>query len=202
MKRISLFAASFIFAAIFTVSASAQAGAASASPRFAVVNTAAFGDKDGITRFIGALTSLENELKPVQTELRNLTTRYETLGRELENLQKQVNTGTVPINEADARKKADEFKSLELQIKRKQEDANGQVERRRAEVLGPVTADIMKALQEFTISKGYDMIFDGARLDEAALIVGYNPAKVDVTKEFITFFNARPAGAATAAAPR
>lgn len=201
MKRISLFAASFIFAAIFAVSASAQTAPAG-NPRIAVIDTTAFGAKDGITRYVNALSALENEFKPMQNELQTMVTRYQNLGKEIEALQKQATGGTVPIDQSAAQKKVDEAKSLELQMKRKEEDANRQLERRRGEVLGPISQDIQKAIQEFAAKNGYDIILDGARLDEAGLVLAFNPAKAEITKEFITFYNARPAGAATAAAPR
>ena len=56
-------------------------------------------------------------------------------------------------------------------------------------------------MQDYANQKGYDLILDAAKLDSAGLILAFNPAKVDVTKDFITYFNARPAGAATAATP-
>lgn len=201
MKRISLFAAGFIFAAIFAVSANAQTAPAG-NPRIAVIDTTAFGAKDGITRYVNALNALENEFKPMQAELQTMVTRYQNLGKEIEALQKQATGGTVPIDQSAAQKKVDEAKSLELQMKRKEEDANRQLERRRGEVLGPISQDIQKAIQEFAAKNGYDIILDGARLDEAGLVLAFNPAKAEITKEFITFYNARPAGAATAAAPR
>lgn len=201
MKRFSMFAAGFFFAAIFAVAASAQTAAAT-GPRIAVIDTGAFGAKDGITRYVNALNALENEFKPLQTELQTMVTRYQTLGKEIETLQKQAQAGTVPVDQSAAQKKVDEAKALELQMKRKEEDANRQLERRRGEVLGPISQDIQKAIQDFASQKGYDMILDGARLDEAGLVLAFNPAKADATKEFITFYNARPAGAATAAAPR
>jgi Skp family chaperone for outer membrane proteins len=69
-------------------------------------------------------------------------------------------------------------------------------------VLGPILQEIGKAMQDFANQKGYDLILDLSKLDGAAMILAYNPAKADVTKDFITFFNARPATAATAATPR
>jgi hypothetical protein len=57
--------------------------------------------------------------------------------------------------------------------------------------------DIMKAIGEFTKQKGYGLILDAAKLDSAGVILGWDEAKVDVTKEFITFYNARPATTAT-----
>ena len=57
-------------------------------------------------------------------------------------------------------------------------------------------------MDEFAKQKGYALILDASKLEGAGLILAVDPAKVDVTKEFITFFNSRPAGTATTAAPK
>lgn len=204
MKRFSYIAVSFIFAAIFAVSAQAQATATPAGNlRVAIINTSAFDAKDGITRYLNAMNALDGEFKPLETELQGMMTRYTTLGNEIKKLQDQANAGgPVPIDQKAATAKVEELKALEINIKRKQEDGKIRAETRQNAVLGPVLQEIQKAMQDFATQKGYDLILDLAKLDGAAMILAYNPAKADVTKEFITFFNARPAGAATAAAPR
>ena len=196
MKRISLFAALFAFAALFSVSASAQAPA---GPKFAVINTAAFDGKDGLTRYNTAMDGLEKEFAPVQTKIQGMMTRYQTLAGEIKKLQEQP--GNVPIDQNAAQTKVTEYQTLEKSIKREQEDAKANFDRRQQAVMGPLLQDIGKAMQDYANQKGYDLILDAAKLDNAGLILAFNPAKVDVTKEFITFYNARPAGAASAAAP-
>ena len=201
MKRISMFAAGFIFAAIFSVTASAQT-ATPAAPRIVVIDTTAFGaQQGGITKYVNALTSLENEFKPAQNELNTMATRIETLQKEIEALRQQAATGKVPIDQNAAAKKVEELEKTQREAKFKQEDATARFERRRAEVLAPITQDIGKAIGEYSQQKGYDIVVDLSR-DEAAIFLWVNQAKTDITKEFITFYNARPAGAATAAAPR
>lgn len=204
MKRFSYIAVSFVFAAIFAVSASAQATATPAGNlRVAVINTSAFDAKEGITRYLNAMNALDAEFKPLETELQGMMTRYTALGNEIKKLQDQAATGgPVPIDQKAANAKVEELKALEVNIKRKQEDGKIRAETRQNAVLGPILQDIQKAMQDFATQKGYDLILDLAKLDGAAMILAYNPTKADATKEFITFFNARPAGAATAAAPR
>ena len=106
------------------------------------------------------------------------------------------------VRQAALQAKVDEYQALQVEFKRKQEDAKAKFERRQAVVMGPVMQDIYKSLQDFTTQKGYDLILDAAKLDAGQLILGFNPAKVDVTKEFITFYNARPGTTATTAAPK
>ena len=63
--------------------------------------------------------------------------------------------------------------------------------------MGPVYSDIMKALNEYAKQKGYAVIFDGVKLDQAQILLGFDE-KYNVTDDFIAFYNARPATAATA----
>jgi Skp family chaperone for outer membrane proteins len=205
MRRVSVIAASFVFAALFAASAIAQApaaGAQTATFKMAVIDTGAFGGKDGITRYNAAYTALENEFKPLQTEIDGMVTKYNALGNEIKTLQQQIADNKVPVDQKTLQAKVDEFQNLETNIKRKQEDAKARLERRQPAVVGPIQQEIGKALQDFAKQKGYALILDIARLDNAGLILAFDQAKVDVTKEFIAFFNARPATTATTAAPK
>lgn len=197
MKRFSFIAASFIFAAVFAVSAFGQAAAPTG--KIGLVNVNAFGDpKAGITKFRNALSSLDPEFKPAYDELRTLGTRYQTLGTEIQNAQKPAaGVPAKPISQA----KIDELQTLELTIKRKQEDLKVKSERRYQEVVGPVYNDILKAMNDYAKAKGYALILDGAKLEENGMLIGFDD-KYDVTKDFVVFYNARPAGTATAAAPK
>ncbi|MEJ7848296.1 MAG: OmpH family outer membrane protein [Pyrinomonadaceae bacterium] len=200
MKRFSFIAASFIFVAVFAVSAFGQA--AVPTGKIGLVNVNAFADpKGGITKFRNALSSLDPEFKPAYDELRTLGTRYQTLGTEIQNAQKPAAPGVPAKAPANLQAKADEFQTLELTIKRKQEDLKVKSERRYQEVVGPVYSDILKAMNDYAKAKGYALILDGAKLEENGMLIGFDD-KYDVTKDFIVFFNARPAGTATAAAPK
>lgn len=201
MKRFSTVAVSLIFAAIFAVSVSAQTG----TLKVVVIETRAFEGKDGIVKYTNAMTALDKEFVALDTELRTLATRQQTLAKELKVMQDQITaagaTGKVPFDEKAAQTKSDEYATLDLTIKRKQEDGKKLYEKRQGEVLGPVLLDIGKAMQDFATAKGYDLILDGAKLDQAQLLLALNPTKADVTKEFIVFFNARPATSTSAVKP-
>ncbi len=197
MKRFSFIAASFIFAAVFAVSAFGQA--AVPTGKIGLVNVNAFGDpKEGITKFKNALSSLEPEFKPAYDELRTLDARRVALGTEIQ--KGSTPTAGVPAKPV-SQAKIDEFQTLELTMKRKQEDLKVKSERRYQEVVGPVYNDILKAMNDYAKAKGYALILDGAKLEENGMLIGFDD-KYDVTKDFIVFFNARPAGTATAAAPK
>lgn len=200
MRRFSIAAVSLIFAAMFAVSASAQTGAAqTGTGKVGLVNSFLFGEEKagaGITKFKNALNVLETEFKPIYDELKTLQTRYTNLAAEIQKLQ------AVPQADRNSiQTKVDEYQALETSMKRKQEDAKARYERRYGDIVGPVYADILKAMNEYAKAKGYAIIFDGPKLEEAQILMGFDE-KYDVTKDFITFYNARPAGAATTATPR
>jgi Skp family chaperone for outer membrane proteins len=199
MKTFRLVAASLLFAAIFAISTFAQTAAQpAASGRIVVINTSAFDDAKGggITKYTSAMTTLENEFKPVNTELQTMVTRYQNMQKEIQTLQQQAQEGKVPVNQASIQTKVDEYGKLERDIKFKQEDARARFDSRRGTLLGPVLQDIGKAMQDFAKQKGYVLILDIAKMADADLILALDE-KADVTKEFITFYNARPAATAT-----
>ncbi len=205
MKRFSFIAVCFAVSLAFAVSAFGQGAvpAATGPGKIGLVNVNAFADdKAGITKFRNALNSLDPEFKPINDQITTKRTRYQTLAGEIQKLQQPAPAG-VPAanNQSNLSAKVEEAQNLEIEIKRLQEDGKTKYERRYQQVVGPIYADIIKNLNEFARQKGYAMILDGAKLEEAGILMGFDD-KYDVTKEFITFYNARPAGTATTAAPK
>lgn len=192
MKTFRLIAVSAFFAAIFAVSALAQ----TATNKIGLINTQAFDDdKAGITKYVAALNSLETEFKPTFTELQTLGTKIQALQKEIEALQKQVQEGKVPVNQATVNAKLEEYDKLTREYKFKEEDAKARYQRREAAVMGPIRQDIGNAIQEFTKKNGYLLIFDPSK-DQTGFLLGLDEA-ADITKQFIVFYNARPATTAT-----
>ena len=202
MKRFSLIAACFIFTAVFSISAFGQVPAATATGKIGLVNVNAFGDdKAGITKFRNALNSLEPEFSKINADLKTMQTRLQVLATEIQGLQKPSAPG-IPDKKDPAvlAAKIEEGQNLEVSIKRMQEDGKAKYERRYQQVVGPVFGDIIKALNDYAKQKGYAVILDGAKLEESGILMGFDD-KYDVTKDFVVFYNARPAGTATAAKP-
>jgi Skp family chaperone for outer membrane proteins len=197
MKTFRSIVAVFAFAAIFAISGFAQTPAPAG--KLGVVNTNAFADsKGGITKYITALTSLEKEMQPDMTALQTMGNKIQSLEKELTDLQNQLNNEKLPpaVDKAKlqttAQTKYQEYQDLGRQFKVKQEDYKVKLERREAAVVSPISRDIMGALQEFGKKNGYMMILDASKLDGAGLLLAFDE-KYDVTKDFITFYNARPA---------
>lgn len=195
MKTFRSIAVSLFFAALFTVSAFAQTTPTQpAAGRIVTINTAMFEDsKAGITKYVNAMTALNNEFEPAYKELQTMNTRLQTLQKQYNDLYTEAQKPGSPIKQEALQAKLDEIQNLQVEFKRKQEDAKIKFERRQAVVMGPVMQDIMKAISEFTKQKGYGLVLDAAKLDNAGIILGWDEAKVDVTKEFVVFYNARPA---------
>jgi len=195
MKTFRLIAVSVVFAAIFAVSALAQ----TAAVKIGLINTQAFDDdKAGITKYVAAMNSLETEFKPLSTELQTLGTKIQALQKEIQVLQEQAQKGTVPVNQATVSAKLEEYDKLTREYKFKEEDAKARYQRREAAVMGPIRLDIGNAIQEFTKKNGYVLIFDPSK-DQTGMLLGLDET-ADVTKQFITFYNARPA--TTAVVPK
>lgn len=193
MKTFRLLAVSAIFAAIFAVSAFAQT--TTTGDKIGLIAWDAFGDPaKGIKKYSAALVALDNEFKPVYTELQGMATKLDALRKEIEGLQKP--NPAVPINNATIQTKIDEYGQMERDIKKKQEDAKAKYNSRYSITIGPITNDILKALNEYAAAKGYAVILDGGKLEQADILLGFAP-KANVTEDFITFYNARPATTAT-----
>ena len=196
MKTFRSIVAVFAFAAIFSISAFAQAAA---NPKIGIVNTGAFGDiKGGITKYITAMGSLQKEMQPDLTALQTMGTRIQGLEKELQLLQDQLNSDKLPPTmdkaklQTTAQTKYQEYQDLGRQFKVKQEDYKVKLERREAAVVSPISRDIGNALQEFAKKNGYMMILDASKLDGAGLLLAFDE-KYDITKDFVTFYNTRPA---------
>ena len=200
MKKFRLLTVGLIIVACSALSILAQT---QQKPPFKVglINTLAFGeDKTGIAKYSAAKNSIDATFKKELDELAATVTRLQNLEKEIVALQKQLTTPT-PGQAPNAQlqttynTKIAEYDKLGREYKFKQEDVRVRYQRHRQAVMGPVLVDIGKAMQEFAKQRGYSMIFDGAKLSEGGVLLGWDE-KADLTKDFITFYNARPATAA------
>jgi len=195
MKRFNLAALGLLFAAVFAVSAFAQAPAAAG--KVGLVDTGAFFDDKpgaGIPKLKNAVNSVNAEFKKVNDDLTALSTQYQQKVDEYNKLKNSA----VPAADLDT--KAIAIQDLETKIKRDQEDAKRRYDIRMGQVVDPINGDIVKAMTDFAKSKGYAIILDGAKLEQAGVLLGFDD-KYDVTKDFITFYNARTPGTTASTNP-
>jgi len=189
MKIFRFITLGLIFAAFFAVSTAAQT--TPAANKIGVIDTRFFLDgQNGIKKFVDAINTVNAEFKTAAAELDGTALKIQNLEKELKTFQDQVQKG-VQVNEATVNAKLEEYDRLSREYKFKKEDTEARYKRRQGTLIDPVRRDIGNAVQEFAKKNGYVVIFDISK-DEVGLILALGE-KTDVTKEFIAFYNARPA---------
>jgi Skp family chaperone for outer membrane proteins len=179
-----------IFALIFTASVVAQtpAAAPAGSGKIGIVNPLLFTDAKagaGITRLKTAIQTVNVAVKPQSDRLQADMTKYRTLAAEIE----RPAAGTT---QAVLQAKVTDAKALETSIKRAEEDFKRDSEKRYAATVSPILNDIFKAMNEYAKAKGYAVILNGPKLEQDDVLMGFDD-RYDVTADFISFYNARPA---------
>ena len=151
---------------------------ASGSATVAVIDSSFFGeDKVGITRVTNAMTQIETKYQPLRTELRGMSDRLKTMQADI---QKKRTTQDAKLTQ----QQIEEAGRLELQIKRKTEDAQTNYQKDTVAALEPIQKEIGEALIAYAKSKGISVLIDVNRVP-----VVYASATVNITKDFITEYN-------------
>ena len=214
MKTVRMLAAAAILAAIAALPAYAQgtrpAGPTPSRPatspaasanvavpeaKIAFVNTEAFGEeKDGINRFVSALGNLQRDLKPRQDELMGIQTKIRQVLADIETLRKAP-----VVSDGSIQAKQEEGERLQREYEYKEKDYQALSQKRYREIVGPVSLDIGKALDTFRKDHGLTMILDVTKLIPAILSAR---EEMDITRPFITYYNARNPATASTPAPR
>ena len=93
-------------------------------------------------------------------------------------------------------RQTEEADRLELQIKRKAEDAQASYQKESMTVLDPLQREIGTALTAYAQSRGVTLLIDANRVP-----IVYAAANVDITRDFINDYNrTHPAGTTPAPA--
>lgn len=165
---------------IFSSAGDAQVPVAQPAPlKVGVVNTEMFSNQTGgITKLVAAMRTLEAEFKPRRDEIATL------MGR-LDALQKQPTANVPPAQLATRR---DQAESLQLDIRRKQEDARVAWGKRVATLTEPIRLSIFNALEAFSKARGVDLLIDQAKFPDGVLLVNKN---ADMTAAFIRDYNSK-----------
>jgi len=122
-----------------------------------------------------------------------------TLSEEIKKLQ-----GLAVVDPKSIVAKQDEGQRLQRDYEYKQKDAQAAYNRRREEVMTPISNAIYQALQEYAKKNGYAVVLDVTTLgapNQPRPFLGFEPS-AKITKDFITYYNARPATTATTATPK
>ena len=190
MKVFRIVVAVAAFAA-FTILAQTQTRPAAPPTNVAVIDSSAFSDeKAGIARVMTAMQQLEVRFTPLRNELRGMRDRLNTMRADIQK-KRQIQDSRMTAQQTE------EADRLEVEIKRKAEDAQASYQKESAAVLDPLQRDIGTALTAYAQSKGITLLIDANRVP-----IVYVASLLDITKDFIADYNrTHPAGAAPAAAP-
>lgn len=154
-----------------------------------IVDSSAFSDeKAGIARVRVAMQQMATKFDPLTTELRTMRERLNTMRSDIQK-KRAIQDANMTAQQTD------EADRLEIQIKRKTEDAQTSYQKESAAVLGPLQNDIGTALTAYAQSRGITLLIDANRVP-----ILYAAASLDITKDFINEYN-RTHPAAPAAAP-
>jgi Skp family chaperone for outer membrane proteins len=165
----------------------AQAG------KIVLINTAAFYDeKTGITKLITAEKLLDTEFAVKIKALQDGNVRLQGISAELQNMQKLP---AAQFNQVVYTTKQDEGAQLQRKLGYDKTDLEAAIGKRRKAVISPISQDIGKAIDEFGKKNGYAAVFDVSKMGESGALL-FLAESSDVTKEFVAFYNARPATAA------
>jgi len=174
--------------AAFAVLVQTQTRPAGAPANIAIIDSSAFSDdKAGIARVMAAMQQIEAKFTPVRTEIRGMRERLNTMRSDIQKkrLVQDARMTAQQTEEADR---------LELQIKRKAEDAQTSYQKESLAALDPLQRDIGNALTAYAQARGITLLIDANRVP-----IIYAAASLDITKDFIADYNrTHPAGGAPA----
>lgn len=175
----------------FAILAQTQTRPAPAPTNVATIDSSAFSDeKAGIARVMAGMQQIEAKFQPLRAELRGMRERLSTMRADIQK-KRQVQDPNLTAQQTE------EADRLDVQIKRKAEDAQSSYQRESLAVLEPLQKDIGTALTAYAQSRGITLLIDVNRVP-----VVYAASSMDITKDFIADYNrTHPAGAAPAAAP-
>lgn len=145
--------------------------------------------KTGIARFHTLNNTLTREFQPRQVELQGLQTRVNTLSKEIDDTQNIADPNAI-------RQKRDQLAQLNVEFKRKTEDAEAAYGKRREELFMPLRQDIEKAIEAFAKARGITVVIDGSQMPML-----YAATNIDITRAFITDFNSKNPATAAATQP-
>ena len=170
---------------------------APAAPKIAFINSEVFYDeKLGVTKLVNALKQLEREFAPKNQELTGMNNRMAAINTELQNMQKLPEN---QFNQAAFNAKREEGTNLKRKFDFEKTEAENAAAKRRSQLVGPISQEIGRGIDEYAKKNGYTVILDPSKLSEAML---YYVEAADSTKDFVTFFNARSPVTPAAVTPK
>jgi Skp family chaperone for outer membrane proteins len=162
-----------------------------AAGTIAVIDSGMFAEeKGGITRVSSALKQVDTKFTPIQTEIKGMQDRLTTMRSDIE--KKRATSSPAVITQL-----TEQAEQLELQIKRKAEDARADYQKQIGSIIQPLQADVATALNAYAQAHAILIIID---VNRVPLI--YANESIDITKDFIAEYNRTHPAAGAPAAPR
>jgi Skp family chaperone for outer membrane proteins len=175
----------------FTIIVQTQTRPAPTPANVGIIDSSAFTDeKAGIARVMVAMKAIEVKFDPLRAELRGMRERLATMRSDLQK-KRQVQDPKLTAQQTEA------ANQLEVDIKRKAEDAQASYKKESVAAVESLQKDIGTALIAYAQSRGITLLMDANQVP-----IVYAAANLDITKDFIADYNrTHPAGPAPAAAP-
>ena len=144
----------------------------------AIVDSGEFTDpKTGIQRVVAALGQLDVKNQGINKELKDMQTRLQNLRADIQN-KRLVQDPKITAQQTDQADK------LELDLKRRAEDAQAASNKEMALALGPLQQDIQNALGAYAKAHAIFLVIDAGRVP-----LVYADDSIDITKDFIADYN-------------
>ncbi|MEM7481835.1 MAG: OmpH family outer membrane protein [Acidobacteriota bacterium] len=160
-----LLLAALIVALVVPVAASAQ------EMKYAVIDTEEVLRSSAVGK--AALAELQTLQEAKQTE-------GEALAKEIQDLQKRITEGQLSLADDKLAELETEFEQKGIALRRFQDDANRELNKKREEVLGKIDQQVMPLIASYGQEQGYAMIF---RKYESGLVFASD--EVDITQDII-----------------
>jgi Skp family chaperone for outer membrane proteins len=175
----------------FTIIVQTQTRPAPTPANVGIIDSSALTDeKAGIARVMVAMKAIEVKFDPLRAELRGMRERLATMRSDLQK-KRQVQDPKLTAQQTEA------ANQLEVDIKRKAEDAQASYKKESVAAVESLQKDIGTALIAYAQSRGITLLMDANQVP-----IVYAAANLDITKDFIADYNrTHPAGPAPAAAP-
>ncbi len=178
MKTASTFVLGAAMFASTMFAATPQAGSAES---FAFIN----GDRVLTSSNIGTAARQTLEASASQW-----TERITALTTELDTMQRQRQEQALTLNDTALARLNQDIEERTVQLQRMNDDAQRDLQRLEQQITLDVNSQLGPLVEQFAAERGYDMIFDTARLQG---ILYFSPSK-DVTEDFMALVDANVTG--------
>ena len=118
------------------------------------------------------------------------TERITALTTELDTMQRQRQEQALTLNDSALARLNQDIEEKTVQLERMNADARRDLERLEQQITLDVNSQLGPLVEQFAAERGYDMIFDTARLQG---ILYFSPSK-DVTEDFMALVNSSVSG--------